>query len=58
MHGMLVRVDTTLVVAARDPGRLNELRQEFEHLSAPLESHFAYEEEQIGLPLGLHGVMV
>jgi hypothetical protein len=57
VHAMLVRVDETLVAMAEDSNRFGRLRRELIHLRALLESHFAYEEEAIGVALGVHRVM-
>ncbi|MCH1868406.1 hemerythrin domain-containing protein [Nocardioides sp. CFH 31398] len=58
VHELLVRLDATLVAVARDPGRVDVLLAEFTHLRRLLESHFVYEEDQIGGALGVHRITV
>lgn len=58
VHAMLERLEETLRALATDPRRLGDLDAEFSHLRALLLSHFTYEEDQIGVPLGVHRVMV
>ena len=58
VHALLERLDGALVDLARGQAPVGEVRVVFEHLRILLESHFAYEEQQIGLPLGVHGIMV
>lgn len=64
IHDVLERFDRVLVTMARggeeqggDAG-LPDVHEHFAHLRRLLESHFRYEEEQIGLALGVHRVMV
>ncbi len=63
VHEMLLRLDRTLVRliedgADADPGRLETLEQEFTHLCGLLESHFCYEEQQLGAALGVHRIAI
>ncbi|WP_299051560.1 hemerythrin domain-containing protein [uncultured Nocardioides sp.] len=58
VHELLVRLDDTLVAVTRDPDRLGVLVEEFTHLRRLLESHFVYEEQQIGGALGVHRITV
>jgi hypothetical protein len=57
IHEVLERFDEVLVRLARsgDDG-LPGVHAHFEHLRALLESHFRYEEEQIGTALAVHDV--
>lgn len=58
VHELLVRLDATLVAVAREPDRVGVLLHEFAHLRRLLESHFVYEEQQIGGALGVHRITV
>ncbi len=58
VHEVLEIFDAVLVRAARDPAVLPEVARTFRHLRTILESHFAYEEDQIGLALAVHGIRV
>lgn len=67
IHDVLERFDRVLVAMARGdagPGSaagaegLPDVHAHFEHLRGLLESHFRYEENQIGTALGVHRVMV
>lgn len=67
IHDVLERFDRVLVAMAHGdagPGSaagaegLPDVHAHFEHLRGLLESHFRYEEEQIGTALGVHRVMV
>lgn len=58
VHELLVRLDATLVAVAAEPERVRVLREEFTHLRRLLESHFVYEEDQIGGALGVHRITV
>ena len=58
VHELLVRLDATLVAVAREPERVDVLVTEFGHLRRLLESHFRYEEAQIGGALGVHRITV
>ncbi len=63
VHAMLTRLDRTLVRlveegAGSDPSLLETLQQEFTHLCALLESHFSYEEQQLGAALGVHRIAI
>lgn len=59
IHDVLTRFDAVLVDLARagDSG-LDTVHAHFAHLRELLESHFRYEEEQIGTALAVHGVTV
>lgn len=58
VHELLVRLDATLVELTDQPDLIGDLERQFVHLRRLLESHFAYEEEQIGLPLGVHRILI
>lgn len=59
VHEVLQRLDAALVSLARSGERgLPEVFAGFDHLRTLLESHFRYEEEQIGTALAVHGVVV
>ncbi|MBS42138.1 MAG: hypothetical protein CMH83_02940 [Nocardioides sp.] len=61
VHALLGRLDDALVVVAREPGdpaHLDALVKVYGHFRTLLESHFRYEESQIGTALGVHHVMV
>jgi len=70
IHDVLERFDRVLVVMAHGdagPGSaggaagadgLPDVHAHFQHLRSLLESHFRYEEDQIGTALGVHRVMV
>ncbi len=67
IHDVLERFDRVLVAMAHGdtgPGSaagaegLPDVHAHFEHLRGLLESHFRYEEDQIGTALGVHRVMV
>ncbi len=65
IHDVLERFDRVLVALAtagdgggEGEGGLPDVYAHFEHLRGLLESHFRYEEEQIGTALGVHRVMV
>ncbi|GAA1938018.1 hemerythrin domain-containing protein [Nocardioides marmoribigeumensis] len=55
---VLERVDAAVVAYARDRARVVDLLAEVRHLRDLLLSHFAYEEEAVGLALGVHGIGV
>lgn len=61
-HGVieeaLEQVEDTLLALMGDPERIGDLAERMEHLHALLLSHFAYEEEQLCTPLGVHRVMI
>jgi hemerythrin len=58
IHEVLERIDRTLVEFARDREHLDTLVGQVRHLRSMLESHFAYEEDAIGLALGVHRIGV
>ena len=58
VHEALETFDEIARGAQADPSRLAELAEAYAALRALVESHFAYEEEQIGLPLAVHGVRI
>ena len=58
IHDVLERLDRTLVEFARDPEHLETLATHVRHLRSMLESHFTYEEDAIGLALGVHRIGV
>ncbi|QWC85860.1 hemerythrin domain-containing protein [Nocardioidaceae bacterium] len=58
VHEALEDFDGIARGAQADPSRLTELAEAYAALRALVESHFAYEEEQIGLPLAVHGVRI
>jgi hypothetical protein len=59
IHDVLGRFDALLVGLARaGEAGMADLEAHFDHLRSLLESHFVYEEQQIGTALGVHGVMV
>ena len=58
VHEVLVRVDRSAAAFGTDRARLPDLVAELQHLRDLLLSHFAYEEESVGLALGVHGVGV
>lgn len=61
VHAVLLHLDEALLRLARPeagPADLDHLRRAFDHLVALLESHFRYEEEQLGGALGAHRVPV
>ena len=58
VHELLDRIDASVVAFARDRAHLPALVAEVRHLRALLLSHFAYEEEAVGLALGVHGIGV
>lgn len=58
VHDILERLDLALVALSRDHGALEKLTSLFEHLRALLDSHFAYEEDAIGVALGVHRIGV
>ncbi|NYG55498.1 hemerythrin domain-containing protein [Nocardioides perillae] len=61
VHALLLHLDEALLRLARPeagPGDLAHLRHGFDHLVRLLESHFRYEEEQLGGALGVHRVPV
>jgi len=69
VHELLELLDASLVALATGPDdthetdphetdALDRLSVQVHHLRAQLESHFTYEEEQIGLPLAVHGIGV
>jgi hypothetical protein len=59
IHDVLTRFDEALVAMVRSgEGALASVDSHFTHLRGLLESHFRYEEEQIGTALAVHGVTV
>lgn len=56
IHEVLERLDRSVVAVAEDPLAASRLVAEFRHLRRLLESHFTYEEEAIGLALGVHRI--
>ncbi|GAB3259728.1 hypothetical protein GCM10027425_22340 [Alteromonas gracilis] len=54
----LEQVEDTLLALMGDPERIGDLAARMDHLHALLLSHFAYEEEQLCTPLGVHRVMI
>ena len=58
VHEVLERIDASVVEFSRDRALVGRLLAEVRHLEALLLSHFAYEEEAVGLALGVHGVGV
>lgn len=63
VHEMLLRLDRTLVRLVDEgdeshPRRLETLEQEFAHLCGLLESHFRYEEQELGAALGVHRIAI
>lgn len=58
VHDLLERLDAVLVALARGEATAADVQRVFAHLRTLLESHFTYEENQIGLPLGVLGIMV
>jgi hypothetical protein len=58
VHEVLERIDASAVEFSRDRAQVGRLLEEVRHLEALLLSHFAYEEEAVGLALGVHGVGV
>lgn len=58
VHAVLERLDAEAVALAADPSSITAVTAVFEHLRGLMESHFRYEEEQIGDALGVHRVMV
>ena len=58
VHELLARVDASVVAFSRDRDQAGRLLADVRHLEDLLLSHFAYEEEAVGLALGVHGVGV
>jgi hypothetical protein len=58
VHALLERVDRSARTFASDREHLDALTDELRHLRDLLESHFAYEEDAVGLALGVHGIGV
>ena len=58
VHGLLERIDRSAVAFVADRGHLDTLAAELRHLRDLLESHFTYEENAVGLALGVHGIGV
>lgn len=54
----LSELETVLTLLDGDPSQLPEVQQHIVHLQALLESHFAYEEQQLCVPLGVHRILV
>ena len=61
VQDMVLRLDASLLRLV-DPGagpeELRGVQRELDHLVALLESHFAYEEQQLGAALGVHRIPV
>ena len=58
VHEVLERIDASIVAFSRDRAHVGRVLEDVRHLRELLLSHFAYEEQAVGLALGVHGIGV
>jgi hypothetical protein len=58
IHEQLRRVDDAILAVDSDRAHVPDALEQIDELARVLRSHFAYEEQQLAEPLGLHDVVV